>query len=164
MQQSVENDQSQRGLKDITMLQQPEQLDSEQRDRLWEHGLHAENNFFNQMNIFLVFESLLLIIVGILYNNRLSEKFILIIAIIFGFLLSLLWLYVQTNRAYTFYIIRERIIVALPEYRETRRQLKNSLPKWRTPNLKLLVLLAYAITSLIAAMWITLFVYILLSR
>ena len=79
------------------MLEQPEQLDSEQCNRLWEHGMHAENIFFNQMNIFLVFESLLLIIVGILYNNRLSEKFILIIAIVFGFLLSLLWLYVQTN-------------------------------------------------------------------
>lgn len=48
MQQGVENDQSQGNLKDITIPEQTEQLDSEQCNRLWEHGLHAENIFFNQ--------------------------------------------------------------------------------------------------------------------
>lgn len=43
-----------------------------------------------------------------------------------------------------------------------RLHLTFSLPKWRTTNLNLLAL-AYGITSMIAAMWITLFVYILLS-
>jgi hypothetical protein len=59
----------------------PENLDSEQRNRLWEHGIHAENVFLNQLNFFLVFESVLLGVVGILYNNRSSGKLVLIITI-----------------------------------------------------------------------------------
>jgi hypothetical protein len=43
-------------------------LDEASRDRLWDHGKHAESVFLNQLNFFLIFESLLLggVINGIL--------------------------------------------------------------------------------------------------
>ena len=42
-----------------------QKLDSDQINRLWEHGLHEDEVFNNRLNFFLVFESVLLGMVGV---------------------------------------------------------------------------------------------------
>ena len=42
-----------------------EELEDKQVDRLWEHRLHLDSNFYNRLNFFLVFESVLIGIVGL---------------------------------------------------------------------------------------------------
>ncbi len=46
-----------------------ENLDSEQRARLWEYRLHVENQLYSRMTVFLAFETILLAVVGTLYAN-----------------------------------------------------------------------------------------------
>jgi hypothetical protein len=44
-------------------------LDSEQRRRLWEYRLHVETQLYNRLTFFLIFESVLLGVVGALYSK-----------------------------------------------------------------------------------------------
>ncbi len=43
--------------------------DRDQIDRLWQHGLHEDNIFNNRLNFFLVFESVLLGVVAMLFGT-----------------------------------------------------------------------------------------------
>jgi hypothetical protein len=45
-----------------------EDLDNEQKARLWKHKLHLDTTFYIRLNFFLVFESILLGFVGVLYT------------------------------------------------------------------------------------------------
>ena len=53
--------------REITILL--EHLDNDQAGCLWEHPLHVDNELYSRMNFFLVFESVLLGVVGMLYNK-----------------------------------------------------------------------------------------------
>jgi hypothetical protein len=135
----------------------PEDLDNEQRSRLWEHGMHAENNFFNQLSFFLIFESLL--ISGVLSANRLSGKLALIGVIVFGFLLTVFWAWTQSGRGYAFGKLKRRLEETLPEYQETLKKRKET-NWWPMPNL---LIMGVAIPTLVALLWVGLLVYILTS-
>jgi hypothetical protein len=69
----------------------PLPIDKDWRNRLLDPGKHAESVFLNQLNFFLIFESLLLgsAINGILVCHQSSEKLVLIGITIFGFFLTL---------------------------------------------------------------------------
>jgi hypothetical protein len=54
-----------------------EHLETEQISRLWEHFWHLDNNFYNRLNFFLVFESVLLGVVGLLYSRPNGSIFVL---------------------------------------------------------------------------------------
>ncbi len=45
-------------------------LDSDQKKRLWEMTVHDDTMFNNRLNFFLVFESVLLSVVGLLYSSK----------------------------------------------------------------------------------------------
>ena len=47
----------------------PENLDSEQRARLWEHRLEIEKLLFSRLTIFLTYETILLAVFGALYSK-----------------------------------------------------------------------------------------------
>jgi len=70
-----------------------ENLDSEQRTCLWEYRLHVENQLYSRLTFFLAFETILLGVVGILYNNPNSARNVLILLIVLGVLITLIWLY-----------------------------------------------------------------------
>jgi hypothetical protein len=46
-----------------------ENLEKDQIDPLWEYRTHMNNVFYNRLNFFLIFESVLLGVVGVLYNT-----------------------------------------------------------------------------------------------
>jgi hypothetical protein len=102
-------------------MMKPQTQNEEERDRLWEHILHAEDIFYNQLNFLFVFESVLFgTIITLLAGIRLAEKLALEI-IGFGLLLTLIWGYIWFRQGYICDSLKQRCRLELPEYRETLR-------------------------------------------
>jgi hypothetical protein len=102
----------------------PQTQSEEERDRLWEHGMHAEDIFYNQLNFLFVFESVLFgTVVALLAGIRITEKLVLVV-IGFGLLLTLIWGYIWFRQGYIFDKLKKQLITELPEYRETIRSRK----------------------------------------
>jgi hypothetical protein len=126
-------------------------LDNEELRRLWEHRLHVDNEFYSRLNFFLIFESVLLGVVGALYSKTNQIMFVLRVIAILGFCITLVWAYVQARHTYLLDAINARCIEVMPEYRATIEYWKKT--KWP---LSTRWLLAYVIPILIALVWIIL--------
>jgi len=131
-----------------------ENLDNEQINHLWQHTMHSQNRFDNRLNFFLIFESVLLGVVGTLYSKSASTKPVLITIICLGFFLTVLWGYIQAREKYLFEGVEKRLEEVAPEYRETlRRREQRRWPLRSTP------LLTYGVPAMITAVWIVFFVF-----
>lgn len=125
-----------------------ESINSDQQNRLWAYKLHEEDIFYNRLNFFLVFESVLLGVVGLLY----SRSYVLIIlrlVDILGLILTVLWGYVQARQLYTYTILVDYLKEVMPEYkivvvRRNKWFLIGSSKKFLT----------YLVPTLIILMWI----------
>ncbi len=136
----------------------PDNLDSEQRTRLWEYRLHIENQLYIRLTVFLTYETILLAVVGTLQNNLNSAKSVVLVLIVLGMLVTLIWLYIQHNTQQIFVILDRRTYDNLPEHKETidrmmrARRLERRLGvRTRTP---VLLLLTYVLPILILLIWI----------
>jgi hypothetical protein len=96
----------------------PENLDSEQSRRLWKHRLHIENLLYSRLTFFLIFESVLLGVVGVLYNTTNLPTFVLKVIVLLGFCLSLVWLYVQHNVKQLLLVLHARACDKFPEFKK----------------------------------------------
>ncbi|MES1241418.1 MAG: hypothetical protein ABUT39_07350, partial [Acidobacteriota bacterium] len=66
-------------------MNENEDRDQGQIDRLWQHGLHEDGIFNERLNFFLVFESVLLGVIGMLLDKETaSYGSIIILLIILG--------------------------------------------------------------------------------
>jgi hypothetical protein len=72
-------------------------LDPDVKKRIWEHGLHEDDTYNNRLNFFLVFESVLLGVVGTLFTRTTTSFPILRIIALYGLAITLLWMYVQAR-------------------------------------------------------------------
>lgn len=75
-----------------------EHWESEQMNRLWEHRHYMSSTFYNRLNFFLVFESVLLGVVGILYSKSNSVTLILKMIVLLGLVLTLIWGMYKRNK------------------------------------------------------------------
>src|SRR2546429_9337642 len=78
----------------------PQQLDNDQMKRLFEHRMHEDTMFNNRLSFFLVFESVLLGVVGVLSSRPSPVKLLLISIVCLGLLLTILWGYIQARQKY----------------------------------------------------------------
>lgn len=147
--------------------QSPEEqpsLSEDQSNRIWDHGKHAESVFLNQLNFFLIFESLLLggAIEGIVIHQQIFGKPVLIGITIFGCLITLFWLCVQYGQGHLFEKLKTRMASQLPEYGETLKQRGENREFYKliefTTNLKFQ---AISIPGMVAFAWLGLLIYIL---
>ena len=143
------------------MTQQQEEeillLDNEQKNRLWQHKINEEAVFNSRLNFFLVFESVLLSVVGLLSSKAASPNKVVLISIIsLGFILTILWGYIQAKNKSNNEIIRALAVKALPEYRMVRTQ----LAKWPVPTMPLLT---YGIPILVGLIWIALLIAVVVA-
>lgn len=129
----------------------PEDLDSEQRARLWEYRLHLDNNFYNRLNFFLIFESVLIGMVGVLYSRPSPSMIVVRLVILLGFSLTVIWGYVQARQMYILYSIHELVQEIAPEYKLAF--VRRDRRKWPIPSMWLL---AYAVPCLVALVWLLL--------
>jgi hypothetical protein len=136
----------------------PENLDSEQRARLWEHRLEIETLFFSRLNFFLIFESVLLAVVGALYSKTGQSTLVLKVIVILGFCITDVWLYIQDRNRQVYAVLDKRAYDNLPEYKVTRDLFgKGRWPlRVQTPAI---MLLTYAVPVLIALVWTFLFLF-----
>lgn len=140
--------------------QVPKQMDSDQIGRLWEHGMHEDTIFNDRLNFFLVFESVLLGVVGMLYSKQPPVmKAILITIVCLGLFITIIWGYIQARQRSTLHRLIERLEEHLPEFRDTFEPLDQK--KWR--RLSGTLLLTYFIPLLVALIWVVLLVLFLKS-
>jgi hypothetical protein len=124
-------------------------IDDNQMSRLWEHRLHIDNEFYSRLNFFLVFESVLLGVVGVLYSRPNPVMFVIRVIVILGLSITLVWAYIQARHKYLLDTLNERCLEMMPEYRAT-------LDRWNKIKWPLSTrwLLAYLIPILVTLVWI----------
>ena len=131
------------------------QMAADEVSRLWEHGLHEDTIFNDRLNFFLIFESVLLGVVGMLYSKQPPViKPVLITIVSLGLLITIIWGYIQAKHRSTLRILGERCEEHLTEFKETHAALAGK--KWR--RISGTWLLAYVIPFLVALIWIALLI------
>ena len=132
-----------------------EHFDTEQINRLWEYRLHLDGEFYSLLNFFLVFESILLGVVGILYS-KLSLTIALIKGItLLGLIITIVWAYIQARHKYILDILGASAKETIPEY----KSFLETLAKGRWP-FSSMWLLSYMIPALIGLIWIVLLFFL----
>jgi len=119
---------------------------------LRDHANHEDQIFNDRLNFFLVFESVLLGVVGILYNAQVSKVLFLKLIILLGFLLTVIWGYIQARQKYILDGIKDQLKELDPIYQKTLSE--RAKTKWP---LSVTLLLAYVIPIIIAVTWAIIF-------
>ena len=134
----------------------PENLDSEQRARLWEYRLHVEDQVYSRMAVFLTYETILTGVIGVLYTILAPPRNVLTILIVLGMFITLISLYVQHNIKQVFVIIETRTYDNLPEHKETLDRIFSVRRVESRLGLRMpaLMLLTYVVPILILLVWI----------
>ena len=133
-----------------------EKLDSEQSRRLWEYRLHVETQLYSRLTFFLIFESVLLGVVGALYSKTHQSILVLRAIVFLGFCITVVWFYLQHNSKQSFVVIENRTCNNFPEHQESIDEIR----KVRKVEGKLrirwpaLILLTYVVPSLVTVVWI----------
>ena len=128
----------------------------DQANRIFEHGLHEDDAFTERGNYFLIAESMLVVAyAGLLSSGQSSasaviqQTTILLVARIlasFGFLLTVVWIYVNQRQWQVVRHLQERTRDLVPEYKVTYE----TRPKRRISSTWLM---AYFVPALIGVMW-----------
>jgi hypothetical protein len=130
-----------------------------QQDRIWQHGLHADNMLFQRGNLFLVAESFFAVAYSTSLSGAAARDGAALAAralAVFGLLLSAIWMYVGHRHLSYFNLIRERQKELLPDYRETRERWARTAPM--ASRISSLPLVTYALPALAGVMWIFLLI------
>ena len=139
-----------------------EKLDSEQSRRLWEYRLHVETQLYSRSTFFLIFESVLLGVVGALYSKT-GQSLLVPRAIVFlGFCITVVWLYIQHNSKQSFVVMENRAKANFPEHNESINEIRNVRKVEERLGIKwpALILLTYVVPSLVTLVWIFLLFFL----
>lgn len=132
-----------------------EDLDKDALNRLWEHGNHEDTVFSERLNFFLVFEGILIAVVGQLYSQTPRNVLVVKATIVLGLLTTIVWGYVQIQQKIILEDLIERSRELLPEYQLTvERRNKRRLP------IRVIPLLAYGIPGLVLTFWLVLLFFL----
>lgn len=146
----------------VDVVANAKKLAADDRERIFTHGLHEEGIFYNRLNFFLVFESLLFagIISG--YSGKDAPPAAIATPIcILGMLVSVLWWYAQVNKLILLRTLEKRAEELFDEFRETVR-LANEQRVLRVWSAN--VVLAHALPSIFLTAWVYFFWYTLTTR
>ena len=139
-----------------------EKLDSEQSRRLWEYRLHVETQLYSRLTFFLIFESVLLGVVGALYSKTHQSILVLRAIVFLGFCITVVWLYIQHNSKQSFVVIENRAKDNFPEHNESINEILNVRKVEKRLGIKwpALILLTYVVPSLVTLVWIFLLFFL----
>jgi hypothetical protein len=102
------------------IVRHPSKLSREEKERIFTHGLHEEGIFYNRLNFFLVFESLLVAaFASSLSATGAPPTEINILVCVVGFFVSVLWWYAQVNKLVLLRVLERRSLEAFREFRES---------------------------------------------
>jgi hypothetical protein len=132
-----------------------ENLDKDAINRLWAHGFHEDTIFGERLNFFLVFEGILIAVVGQLYSQSPRNILVVKATIVLGLLTTIIWSYVQIQQKIILEDLLERSREAIPEYKITvDRRDRRRLP------IRVIPLLAYGIPGLVVIFWLVLLFFL----
>ena len=123
-------------------------LENEQISRIHEHRMHYVNIFYQRLNVFLIFESILLGVVGLVSSKSLPSPFIVRGIAAFGLAITLIWWYTQARQKYMVYMTDIYAREVIPEYGELMAKMKKEVFSNLTGNL-----LTHAIPVLTLLLW-----------
>lgn len=127
-------------------------MDSDEVNRLWQHGMHEERLFHDRLNYFSAIQVGLLGVFAILYNKESAAwVFVPLTAVALGF--TLLWLRVQVRHWRYCVHVNERLRSVVHEYAETIALFASGN---KSDGLSIARPLAYVVPLLFAAMWVIL--------
>lgn len=135
-----------------------ENLENYKLNRLWEYRLHIENQYYSRLNFFLVFESVLLGVVGALYSRPNSSIFVLRVIVILGFRITVIWLLVQSRHKLIFDAVNEEVAERMPEYVVTWNRINKKLG-WFHRGLHAIFLLTYVVPLLVVFVWLCILLF-----
>jgi hypothetical protein len=133
--------------------------DDQELQRLWEHGIHEDNMFFQQGNFFLVAESMLLVAYAAVLSSHptaASDNFTAVHVISgFGLALTGMWALISHRHMTYHRLIRQRMLACFREFHDTRTAWQDSQgARWRKVDSNSLV--SYGVTGLAGIMWLLL--------
>src|SRR5205807_1999665 len=132
-----------------------EDLDSRQIDRLWEYRLHLINIFYNRLNFYLIFESVLLGIIGVLYSRPNPTTSVLRLLDFIGIAITIVWIYIMARQKYSLNILNKNMREVVPEYKVYREGIEKVKWPFSTVSLE-----AYLIPAIIALLWIAIILFL----
>jgi hypothetical protein len=135
-----------------------EQLDADELNRLWQHGMHEERLFHDRLNYFSAVQVGLIGSFGILYNKEPALGVLIPLATV-GLAFSLLWLRVQVRHWRYCLHVNKRMTAMVSDYAQTIASFASA--PCRTDGLSIARPLAYAVPLLFAAIWVALFVWLI---
>lgn len=124
---------------------------SKQTYNLFEHILHEDTVFNERLNFFLVFESVIIGIVGVLYQKSNPSMLIIRTLIVLAIVLTGIWGYVQARQKYIIDRLVARSMNTMPEYKAIVEERNKA--KWPVGNLWVL---AYVVPTVVGLLWIIL--------
>ena len=133
------------------------QLQPDEVNRLWQHGMHEERLFHDRLNYFSAVQVGLLGTFAILYNKDSSFGGYVALAVV-GLIIALLWLRVQVRHWRYCVHVNERIKTTVSEYAETIAEFASP---GRPDGLSIARPLAFAVPLLFASIWVALLVLII---
>jgi hypothetical protein len=141
-----------------TPASEPEvELEPDEINRLWQHGMHEERLFYDRLNYFSAIQVGLLGVFAILYQKEPSTGvFVPLTAVALAF--NFLWLWVQMRHWRYCVHVNDQIKRAVPEYRRT---VAAFTAPGRKDGLSISRPLAIAVPLLFAATWAALFAWVL---
>jgi hypothetical protein len=101
-------------------IRRAKDLKPEELNRLFTHGINEEGVFYNRLNFFLVFESLLFAAAIAGFSGEDAPPAAIIVPLcIVGVVVSIVWWYAQVNKLVLLKTLEDRIKDAFDEFRET---------------------------------------------
>ena len=94
----------------------------DQANRIFQHGLYEDSALTERSNYFLIAESMLVVAYTGLISSasaaaqQTSTIWVARILAFFGFLLTIVWMYVNRRQWYVIQHLRERALELVPEY------------------------------------------------
>jgi len=117
-----------------------------QSNRLFQLRLKSEQSLFNNNNLFLVAESILILACISLIDSISRNNTILIGLFVFGILLTIIWLLTNHRLRISFDSVREQTLIACPEY-------KNIVKNRSTRGVSSKLLLFFGVPLLFLTLW-----------
>lgn len=118
---------------------------------LFEHVLHEDTVFNERLNFFLIFESVIMGIVGVLYQKSTPSLPVIRTLIVLAIILTLVWGYVQARQKYILDCLVARSLKEIEDYRAVVEERKKV--KWPIGNI---ALLSYTVPTVVIVLWLTL--------
>lgn len=134
-------------------MQEP--LGKDQIDRIFEHRAHSVDAFYNRLNSFLIFESILLGVIGLLYSKPTSPLLAIKLFIVFGIVITLIWWYVQARQRHYLNVATSYAKEVIPEYSAILSKVKEEVLPSLSRNL-----VTHAIPALVLLIWIILLIFL----